>query len=85
MRGGRPAKSYGRGQGRGRGRHNLIKPGQRPVSEAARIDITEQLEEFQQSDETGQPLSFNQGRALGAIVGLTCVAADDHIQCDARL
>ena len=52
MRGGRPAKSYGGGRGRGRGR-NSIKPGQRPVSEAARIDITEQLETFQQSDESG--------------------------------
>ena len=51
MRGARSGRSHGRG--RGRGRHNLVKPGQRPVSEAARIDITEQLESFQQSDETG--------------------------------
>jgi hypothetical protein len=45
--------SRGMGDGRGRGRGRM-RPGLRPVSEEQRIDIAEQLEEFQRGDDQGE-------------------------------
>ena len=52
QKGGRNEPQSGQGRGRGTGRGRLA-PGLRPVTESTRINIREQLETFQKSDQTG--------------------------------
>ncbi|KAK3280401.1 hypothetical protein CYMTET_11756 [Cymbomonas tetramitiformis] len=63
----------GKGKGGGKGKGKGLRPGQRPVSEDARINIKQMLENFQISDETEMSFPPNLNNHDRAVVHAECL------------